>query len=120
MRFELINPSDKIFLNADDLRVAQIAALYAGKGYYGLNDENGEQVFGLIAFGGSEDFIKSFGDEASYKKFVEDKKREIADCLKTFRTDGVRTSMNDICGNAHRLAAQVYANLEKGAQRGEG
>lgn len=111
MRFELINPSDKIFLDADDLRVAQIAALYAGEGYYGLNDENGEQVFGLIAFGGSEEFIKSFGDEDGYKKFIEANRMAIADCLKTFRTDGVRTSMNDICGSAHHLAEQLYHNL---------
>lgn len=111
MRFELINPSDKIFLDADDIRVAQIAALYAGKGYYGLKAENGEQVFGMIAFGGSEDFIKSFGDEAGYKRFIETHRRAIADCLKTFRTDGARTSMNDICGNAHQIAEQIYHKL---------
>lgn len=108
-RYELINPSDKIFLDADDVRVAQIAALYAGKGFYGLKDENGEQVFGLIAFGGSDDFFKSFGGVSDYEEFIKANKQKIAECLRTFRTDGVRSSMNDICGNAHKLASKLEA-----------
>lgn len=107
MRFELINPSDKIFLDAENVQVAQIAALYAGKGYYGLNDESGNQVFGMIAFGGSDGFFASFGGQEAFAEFAKSHKKEISDCLLSFRVNGVRSSLNDICGYAHSLAASL-------------
>lgn len=50
--YEIVNPSDAYTLMADEERVAVVATLLLGEGWYGLRTEDGKDVLGLIALGG--------------------------------------------------------------------
>lgn len=107
--FELINPSDEIWLKAPDARLAICAALLVGEGFYGLKDEHAETVMGAIAFGdAAAAFLEEkFGSPTGYSEFLASNLVAIADCLDSFDTKRERTSISDIVGNAQWIAGQL-------------
>lgn len=67
-KYEIINPSDKCFIYADDERLAKIACVVLGRGWYGLENENGETVINIMeslndALGMTDEEIKKLMDE---------------------------------------------------------
>lgn len=106
MQYELINPSDKIFFEAEDLEVATVAVGLVGSGKYGAHPKGDGPVVPIFLFGGWVDFCtEHFGKEPDYKDFT--LMSRVATCLRTFRVDGERTSMNDICGRAQDWANKI-------------
>lgn len=132
MIYEIINMSDALTLKSDDLVIAGVAIAILGGGNYGLSDENDEPVTPVI-FGWDQWFEKNNINDLS--QFIKDHRPQIADVLDTVllgsvddrkkfdetllkdkefikkRNDKMRSSLNDIESNAHRLAAAMRKNV---------
>lgn len=133
--YELINPSDAITFQGDDLVAAGVAIILLGRGAFGLTDEKGEQAVPLMLFGGIDDWLakNNIKDMAQY---IADNTDAIADFLETvcygslderlafdeackrmtpekaaehreWWNDRKRSSMNNIGAGALRLAKQL-------------
>ncbi len=123
--YEINNPSDFATLKADDAKVGQAACLVLGQGKYGLTRvSTGETVLPVLLFG-------EFPGELGLRDFVNAHKTEIVACLRsvllghdrqtleeamalvtpeqakqllTSYHDRHRTSLNDICARAWKIA----------------
>lgn len=91
MRYEIINPSDKCYIHADDVRLAKLAGIYLGKGMYGLEDESGKPV--LHIFQGDEALGMS---DSEIKDFIQSRWEDLAKVFESFEYAGERTSLNNI------------------------
>lgn len=58
---ELVNPSDAITFEMDDVKVAGVAILFLGRGAYALTDAEGKTVVPLGLFGTNETWLKEQG-----------------------------------------------------------
>jgi hypothetical protein len=61
MILEIQNPSDAITIETDDIVAAGVAIMIVGDGWYGLEDEKGEQVVPITALGTAEPWLKQNG-----------------------------------------------------------
>lgn len=114
IRYELVNPSDTIFLQAEDLRTAILCAIYVGEGAYGLKTVDDTVVMPLFLFGGADEYlIEKFGSLEKVREYALERPAELVACLRSFKLKGTRTSTNNICGRAHAMADQFRkaANL---------
>lgn len=127
MIYDIINPSDPVTIEADDLAVAQAACLLLGEGRYGLTNTEGKEVLPLCVFAGQyEEWAK--GQNFDLKDILENRREQVVACLRSAmccdisdRTaivaavgtdpealarynDAKRSSLNDICGRAAALA----------------
>ena len=127
MIYEVINPSDPVTLEADDVEVAQVACLLLGKGAYALHDEDSEEVMPLFLLGGLDEWAEQH--EFDMGRIRQDKLLAVIACLESAAcceirdrqailaavgddhealaryNDTKRSSLNDICGWAFKLAA---------------
>lgn len=103
MRYEIINPSDKCYIYADDVRLAQIACIYLGQGMYGLEDENGKTVLHIF-----EDQVSGMTDEECVA-YIQSHWEDLAKVFESFEYAGKRTSMNNIGAKAEKLAQACRA-----------
>jgi hypothetical protein len=106
---EIINPSDKAFLNVDDWEAACLAVCVVGSGKYGIEvvPHHGMPIF---LFGGEKEadgfFTKEFGH--TFKEaFKHVSHGRLIKALESFRLEGERTSMNNFVGRAHSLAKKL-------------
>ena len=104
MKFEIMNPSDKAFIESNSFETACVATCILGRGWYGLKEVDGENHMPTFVFGGvdkffTEKFNKSF-DEACEGA----DKTAIADAFNSVSLAGERTSLNDIARKAKALA----------------
>lgn len=89
MIYNIINPSDRVSFEANDLRIAQVACLLLGEGQYGLRNEEGEEVLPILVFGGASEwlfengFIEDPNDHQGLNAFVEANKEALAAVLET-------------------------------------
>ena len=87
MIYTIVNPSDPVTIEADDKKVAIMAAMLLGQGLYGLKDENDELVMPILRFLGEEgtkEFLnETFGgkDETATGAFIKEHTREIGECF---------------------------------------
>ena len=102
-KYEIVNPSDKCFIYAEDVRLAKIACILLGQGWYGLLDENGEQVMGVLETLGSAIEI----EEAKVGNFIAEHKNELAKVFRSFEYAGEQTSLNNIGDRAKNYAIQL-------------
>jgi len=58
MLLEIINPSDKVTLEADEPMVACVCTLLLSRGQFGLANEKGETILPLLLFGGGKEWLK--------------------------------------------------------------
>ena len=116
MIYEIGNPSDKCFLEADDEKIAAACVLFLGDGqYFCINTETGKQVPGtFFAFGGDPEKtwkeIHGIGLDELFSN--RENKIKIAECFESFRYAGTRTSLNNIGERAEKFAA----SMRRGAQ----
>ena len=111
-RQELINPSDKITIDCTDFEAACIGVCLLGCGKYGIQGAPGEDM-PLFLFGGHDEwFTNTFGDLFEMRLNAMPRER-IAVALESMRVEGERTSVNDICGVAQRLAKRLRASIEE-------
>lgn len=115
MRYEIINPSDRCFIRAEDVRLAQVAVAYLGRGMYGLADENGESVYHIFA--DLQNTLKMTEEETV--SFITAHWNELAEVFESFEYASERTSLNNIGAKAERLAkfAREKAKSEKRRQK---
>ena len=99
-KYEIINPSDKCFIYAEDVRLAKIACKLLS-GFYGLVDENGEAVIGVF-----DGLDTSLGmNLAEAKHLIDCNRKALAQVFRSFEYEGERTSLNNIVEKAEKLAA---------------
>jgi hypothetical protein len=106
-RYELSNPSDPCFFDAEDDKVAMAVCLLVGRGNYPLL-RDGENLGGLLLFMDDHAvescLVKWFGSNLS--DFLNDHKGEVRAALMSVVTE-TKSSLNDIESYAHRLADQL-------------
>lgn len=106
--YEIINPSDEVFIKSNDLKIAQMAVLLLAQGKYGLKDNQGKICLPLFLLGGFEEWAKeNYGDTVEVNKFIEANEQKIAECLATCFMNGERSSINDIFSAAHNLSKRI-------------
>lgn len=112
MKFEIINPSDKLFLTAPDLLISAVAICLLSKGVYalkGIGDNDNLEV-PLFLFGGHDGwFLENLNctfQEALIK--AKERKQELIDCLKSIEYETERGSMNNIQQCGIDIAKSIY------------
>lgn len=106
MKYELINPSDRIFFDAENNKIAQFCSTYISTGYTYENTETGESG-NMYIFGIDEDgILKEFG--CDIKTFIKENAKEIQACFASFRYSSGRTSMNRIVDFAHSIKMKNF------------
>ena len=106
MTYEIINPSDKCFIEAESDTVAALVGNALGNGYYGVRDENGKAVLHIMQ-SVSEAVNMTEGELSA---FIDSHHREIRKAFESFRYESERTSLNNI---EARAQAYVRAFLSK-------
>jgi hypothetical protein len=83
MILEIQNPSDAVTIETDDIAAAAVAIMLVGDGWYGLEDEEGEQVVPITALGSGEAWLKEKGitDVEGYMKANRVKLAEILESV---------------------------------------
>lgn len=110
LKFEIINPSDKCFIEGDNFKTVCVATAIVGAGQYGLEEIDGDLSMPVLIFatGWFEDEFKQNIESA----MAEVPKIDIAEVLDTVKLKGEQTSMNDIVGLAKRYV-QAIRNEEE-------
>jgi len=138
MIYEVINPSDPVTFETDDLDVARAACLLLGEGAYGLKDENGDTALPIFLF--AEGSYEKWSEKSGFDldKIMKKKRLQVAECLDSAcvakmcerkailaavgphgkeairrYSDERRSSLNDICGYAAELADKLRKQSEK-------
>jgi len=108
MKFEIINPSDEAYIEADDFEQAVYATMLLGDGY-AIKQVDGDLEMPIPLFSdfGSW-FLKQFN-----KPFDESgkgiNKKEVAKILESMHLAGERSSLNDFTKYAHNLAKTMLS-----------
>jgi hypothetical protein len=101
MKYELINPSDKIEFEAESNEIAFFCVVMLEPRYAAQNLET-EWSSGIYLFGITEEVIEKELNR-DIENFCELYRDEINACFKSFHCVGARTSMNDICKVANAM-----------------
>lgn len=105
MTYEIINPSDKCFIEAESDTVAALVGNALGSGYYGVRDENGKPVLHVMQ--SVSEATNMTEDEVS--TFIDTHQREIRKAFESFRYADERTSLNNIGKRAEAYARAFVA-----------
>ena len=108
MRYEIINPSDKCYIYAEDVRIARIVCVLLGNGMYGLVDEQGNVVMHV--------FEELDIPQEKISDFVNQYAAEIASVLESFEYEGERTSLNNI-GRRASVLADAFRKVRPNAEQ---
>ena len=100
LRYEIINPSDKCFISAEDERLAIIACFILGSGMYGMRNEKGDIVVAPFV---PAEFILNLTLPA-IDRLIESHSGELATVFESFCYESERTSLNDIETKAKKFA----------------
>jgi hypothetical protein len=109
MKFEIINPSDKAYLEADDFKTACIASAMVCDAH-GLSQVDGKLSMPPLLFAQGW-FLNTF-KESITESFEKADKKEIMKVLKSFKLEGKRSSLRDFVGYAHNLAGAIEERIE--------
>lgn len=105
MKLEIINPSDKCFIETDDILAAKVVGHILGQGWYGLQDiETCETILSI--------FETPFNDADEYQQYIDTHRLQLAEVFESITYAGERTSLNNIGAAAERYAKALR---EKGA-----
>lgn len=103
MKYEIINPSDEAYIEADEHKIAATANILLGGGQYGLKQVDGD--FEMPVFAKAQWFRDTFGE--TYIELCDAHVAEIKVALETVCLAGERTSLNDIVKYAKSIAKQL-------------
>ena len=81
MIYEIINPSDMVTIESDNLIPAGIACWMLSSGY-GLHDENGDTVWPIVIFGGQDEWLIDH-DITDLGEYIKENAIEIANILES-------------------------------------
>lgn len=117
MKYEICNPSDACYLEADDSKVAAACILFLGNGQYPTkNADTGESIAGsFFLFGGDiEQTWKHFhGIGLDEFMSIRENKEKLAACFESFKYKCERTSMNNIGERAKQHAIALRNKLNQ-------
>jgi len=112
LKFEIINPSDEAYLEADDFEIAVIATLFISDGY-GLREVDGDFEMPIPVF------VNMFNDNGFQKWFEKQFRKNLANAMKgvdkiklkkvleSVHLEGKRSSLNDFTSYAHKIAKNL-------------
>lgn len=104
MKCEIINPSDKVFIEHRDAKTLFKAVILLGRGQYGLKEVDGDFEVPIFLFGGVEEYCQStFGINLTLVGKVV-KAEDLITALRSVHINHERTSLNDIVKSAHSYA----------------
>lgn len=103
MKFEIINPSDKGYIEGE-FKVCCIATLLFGEGYYGLEQVDGELKMPIFFLGGCDEWFQAEFGKTAQELHDSLSTEELSAALASVHLAGERSSMNDFTAHAHRLA----------------
>lgn len=104
MKYELINPSDKIFYDAPDVIHSAVATALISTAYGGACQEKDGEDSPIFLFGDASEWIKERSG-IGVEDFIEKNAQSLFETFQSFRlASGKRTSMNNIVGAAHQYA----------------
>jgi len=117
MLYEIINPSDKMTIEADDDLVAALAGLNLGEGKIGIENEKGESVLPIFLLGGDAaliEWLKTVGIDSidGLRPACVERKDEISACLESIVYGGFtdrRGIMAVVEGMEHHEKLQAMA-----------
>ena len=102
MKYELINPSDKVYFDAGSDLVAFFWSLMVGNGAYSAENTETGWTGPFYLFGISDVAIE-VELEMDVDSFVNINREDIKKCFQSFRYDSKRSSMNKIVDYAHGM-----------------
>lgn len=117
MRFEIINPSDKAFMEGD-LKVAAIAITLLSKGQYALKEVDGNGGVPLFIFGGGDEWFQDNFQQTIQEAYDSCSNADIAAALLSVELAGERSSMNDFTSKAHKMAERLLELAKEEASDG--
>lgn len=108
MRYEIINPSDACWIEAESDAVAAFITVLASAGAYVARRDGWSSKLYLAGFGGDPetDFCEEFGAE-SFLNFMRQNKDSIIRACESATVPGERTSLNDVASRFHKLPARL-------------
>jgi len=102
-KYEIINPSDKCYIEGEDFKTVCIATTLLGEGVYGLQEVDGDSCMPPIMFANGW-FLNTF--DVNFEDAIQTVDRQhTKTILSTVKLSGERTSLNDIEKHAKRLVA---------------
>lgn len=105
--YEIMNPSDKCFIEGTDFKTVCIATIFLGEGKYGLEqiEPKGYLSMPPIIFAKSW-FSERFGQTVEEAIKTSDK-NSLRDVLSTVKLAGEQSSLNDIVGRAKDMVKML-------------
>ena len=107
VKYEIMNPSDKCFIEGTDFKTVCLATIFLGEGKYGLQRADGQPDGSMppIIFAKGW-FLDRFGQTVEEAIKTCDK-NALKDVLKTVELEGERSSLNDIVGRAKDIVEML-------------
>ena len=102
MKYELINPSDEIYFDAENDEVAFFCVLMIGGGKFSAKNTETEWSSPFYLFGISSEAL-DIELEMDAESFINIHRDDINKCMQSFRYVRERTSMSKIVDRAHGL-----------------
>jgi hypothetical protein len=106
MKYEILNPSDKAFIEGEPLACA-LATCLLGNCKYGLATLDMEPFMPIFIFGGVTEWFKKTFDVELNTDLLDKHKKDIKQALESVKLSGDRSSLNDIVGYAHKIAEKL-------------
>ncbi len=110
-KYELINPSDEIYFEAKNDKIAYTVATLMGRGFGAENTETKEIAVDFNPLGVPKPEFEENVD-CEYDEWLESNKQEIIEGLKSMEYADERTSLYKIVDNAHSLAEEIEEKVE--------
>ncbi|MFH1422721.1 MAG: hypothetical protein ABIH42_08440 [Planctomycetota bacterium] len=107
MKFEIINPSDRCFVEGDDFKTVCIAVIVLGDGKYGLRQVDGDLHMPPVIF--AHGWFKDTFNQTEAEAISQIEPLSLLPIFKTVKLAGERSSLNDIAG----LAEEYVKMLER-------
>lgn len=107
MKYEITNPHDEAFIEADRHLIAAVAVIFFGRGQYGLQEVDGDFEMPLFLFGGMDDWFKQkFG--LYFEQLVPAVDMEkIKEALRSLHYADERSSLTDMAEMAQKTAERL-------------
>jgi len=106
---EIINPSDKITINCDDLDAARLAVVALGQGWYCVKNDD----MPILALCDENEWANKTYNKTFQEWADSISAARMATALESIANIGERTSMNDIVGTAKKAAKRLRERIEK-------
>ena len=106
MKFEIINPSDKAYIEGD-FKTCVVATLVFGNGQYGLQQVDGDMEMPVLLFGTAKKWLKEQFGKSFEELLDEVGKEKIGKALISVHLVKERSSMNDFTSYANELGQKL-------------